>query len=60
VLARAAGVPARAARRALADSGVPPRALPRDLRPGQWAALWRAVHPATPRTNRPRAGRSGA
>ena len=31
------------ARRAMADHGIDPRALPRDLTPRQWAALWRRL-----------------
>ncbi|MBD3778294.1 23S ribosomal RNA methyltransferase Erm [Cellulomonas sp. ES6] len=62
VLAGAARVPAPAARRALSDAGVPARALPRDLRPEQWAALWRALRsPAgAPRRGPRRPRRSGA
>lgn len=62
VLAGAARVPAPAARRALSDAGAPARALPRDLRPEQWAALWRALRsPAgAPRRGPRRPRRSGA
>lgn len=52
VLARASGVSLPTARRALDTVGVPVRALPRDLRPEQWAGLWRAV--SRHRRRRPR------
>lgn len=43
VLERSAGLSRRTARMVLRDLGVTDNALPRDLRPAQWAALWREV-----------------
>lgn len=43
VLAGATGLPRRRSLALLADCGVAPRALPRDLDPGQWARLWRGA-----------------
>lgn len=43
IVARAAGLSASRARSALATAGVRAGALPRDLTPQQWVALWRAV-----------------
>lgn len=43
IIQNAAAVSRARARRALAESGVAPRALPRDVTPEQWAALWRAL-----------------
>jgi 23S rRNA (adenine-N6)-dimethyltransferase len=43
ILQRSAGIGRRTARTVLRDLGVADNALPRDLRPAQWAALWRDV-----------------
>ncbi|MBW9205808.1 23S ribosomal RNA methyltransferase Erm [Mumia sp. zg.B17] len=40
ILVRVTGTPARGVRRALAEAPVGRAALPRDLAPAQWAALW--------------------
>ncbi|WP_293784994.1 23S ribosomal RNA methyltransferase Erm [uncultured Aeromicrobium sp.] len=45
ILAAATGRSARQSQRALSDVGVRPAALPRDLDPDQWAALWRGTRP---------------
>lgn len=43
ILQRSTGLNRRTARMVLHDLGVADNALPRDLRPAQWAALWREV-----------------
>jgi 23S rRNA (adenine-N6)-dimethyltransferase len=43
LLPRAAGASVRAARSALQAAGVAPHALPRDLTPAHWAALWQEL-----------------
>ena len=43
VVASAVRIPMPRARRAVAAAGATDRALPRDLRPEHWAALWREV-----------------
>ncbi|WP_214467552.1 23S ribosomal RNA methyltransferase Erm [Microbacterium flavescens] len=43
ILQRSTGLSRRSARMMLKDLGVADNALPRDLRPVQWAALWREV-----------------
>ncbi|WP_322411331.1 23S ribosomal RNA methyltransferase Erm [Microbacterium invictum] len=43
LVASATGLDPRAARRALSDSGISARSLPRDLTPLQWVALWTLV-----------------
>lgn len=43
ILQRSAGLSRRSARNVLQDLGLTGNALPRDLRPAEWAALWRAT-----------------
>jgi 23S rRNA (adenine-N6)-dimethyltransferase len=43
IVQRSSGLGRPRVRRALADLGVGAGALPRDLRPAQWAGLWEAV-----------------
>lgn len=57
ILASVAGMPRSSRRDLLDEAGVPPTALPRDLKPGQWAAVWAAVRGAwTRRAGGSRAG----
>jgi 23S rRNA (adenine-N6)-dimethyltransferase len=43
ILSGAAGIPLRAAQRALVRCGIDRGRLPRDLAPEEWARLWAAV-----------------
>lgn len=48
VVQQSAGLNRRAARMALHHVGLPVDALPRDLGPAQWAALWREIQSTAP------------